>query len=61
MDDMDEVYRQVERCRRKLLGYSISNEELRKEAWAAEEELYQLEEQMLAWSEGKHEPSPASL
>jgi hypothetical protein len=54
MEDMDEVYAIVERCRRKLLGYSITNEEARKEAWAAEDELYELEELMLKWDEESH-------
>lgn len=47
MDDMTDLYRQMEACRRKLLSYSWTNEELRKEAWAAEEELYALEEYLL--------------
>jgi hypothetical protein len=43
----EEVYAIVERCRRALLGYSFTSEEARKEVWAAEEELYALEEEML--------------
>jgi hypothetical protein len=55
---MQEVYQQVETCRRKLLSYSFTSEELRKEAWAAEEELYALEEAMLKWSEEPNESPP---
>jgi len=47
MPDMSEVYRQVETCRRKLLAYEWTNQQLREEAWAAEEELYRLEEDLL--------------
>ena len=54
MDDMADVYAIVERCRRALLNYSFTSEEARRECWAAEEELYQLEEAMLAWSEESH-------
>ena len=44
---MTETYRQIENCRRKLLTYSFTSEEARRECWAAEEELYLLEEDLL--------------
>jgi len=50
----EEVYATVERCRRALLNYSFTSEKARRECWAAEEELYQLEEAMLKWSEESH-------
>ena len=60
MPDMSEVYRQVETCRRKLLAYEWTNQQLREEAWEAERELYELEETMLGWSEDD-EPTPFRL
>ena len=47
MTEMQETYRQIENCRRKLLTYSFTSEEARRECWAAEEELYLLEEDLL--------------
>lgn len=61
MDDMADVYALVERCRRKLLGYSFANEEARRECWAAEAELYELEEAMLKWSEAPNESPPMDV
>lgn len=61
MDDMADVYAVVERCRRALLRYSFTNEEARRECWAAEEELNLLEEDMQKWSEAEREPEPFLL
>jgi hypothetical protein len=55
---MAEAYAEIEKCRRKLLEYSFTSEEARKEVWAAEEELYALEEDLLKASEEPHEPDP---
>jgi hypothetical protein len=56
----EELYARVETCRRKLLGYSFTSEEARREVWAAEDELYALEEALLASGEPANEP-PALL
>jgi hypothetical protein len=54
MSDED-VYATVERCRRALLSYSGTSEEARREVWAAEEELYALEEYLLEADGGPRE------
>lgn len=46
----EELYQAVERCRRKLLSYSWQSKEAREECWAAESELYALEEDLLRTS-----------
>ena len=55
---MEEVYREVETCRRKLLSYSFTSKAAREEAWAAETELYALEEELLRASEDPNESPP---
>jgi hypothetical protein len=51
----NELYAAVETARRKLLGYSFTSEEARREVWAAEEELYALEELLLVEKEKPRE------
>jgi hypothetical protein len=51
----NELYAAVETARRKLLGYSFTSEEARREVWAAEEELYALEESLLEADGGPRE------